>query len=307
MNKYAILSFFSVFIAVFFITACDNPSNPQNVQPTYTVTFDSQDATVPATPSTKTVTSPALTIDILPTPPTRLKNTFGGWWTQVNGGGAEFTIVSTVSKNITIYAKWTIAPITYDSQGGSAIESFITPAYGSFLTAPSNPARYGYTFKGWYKESACLNEWNFSSDTLETATILYAKWTPAAFVTLELVNFPDGNYDWRGQFQESPWSDTNLRKITVIGGSGIYTGTNPSKEVIENTFFIFTITDQVGPWVRSWFPETSGNKDDFGTGGKNFAMTVPLDVATHNLKIDGSTNPAKLYVDGVEVDNTLKY
>ncbi len=54
--------------------------------------------------------------------------------------------------------------------------------------APYKPLRSGYTFGGWYKESACINAWDFETDTLPQAlyneeeqeiyqeTKLYAKW-----------------------------------------------------------------------------------------------------------------------------------
>ena len=49
------------------------------------------------------------------------------------------------------------------------------------LYIPPEPQREGYSFGGWFKESDCINEWNFSIDTLRiTEEIqevkLYAKW-----------------------------------------------------------------------------------------------------------------------------------
>ena len=56
---------------------------------------------------------------------------------------------------------------------------------------PPLPQRGGYTFGGWYKESDCINAWNFETDTLPQAqydenekeiyqeTKLYAKWITA--------------------------------------------------------------------------------------------------------------------------------
>lgn len=53
---------------------------------------------------------------------------------------------------------------------------------------PEKPIREGYVFDGWYKESECMNTWNFEVDTLPQAqygeegyelyqeTKLYAKW-----------------------------------------------------------------------------------------------------------------------------------
>ena len=59
---------------------------------------------------------------------------------------------------------------------------------GKIENTPYEPIREGYTFGGWYKESACTNEWNFDEDKLPEAehdedgnlkfveTKLYAKW-----------------------------------------------------------------------------------------------------------------------------------
>ena len=49
----------------------------------------------------------------------------------------------------------------------------------SKINAPSaQPTLKAYTFGGWYKETACINEWNFATDVVDGAvTTLYAKWT----------------------------------------------------------------------------------------------------------------------------------
>ncbi len=83
---------------------------PEYVAPTYTVTYDSQDATTEANPNSKTVVSSA-TVGSLPTPPQKTGFTFGGWFTEINGGGKEFTENTPVTGNITVYAYWT--GITY--------------------------------------------------------------------------------------------------------------------------------------------------------------------------------------------------
>lgn len=62
-------------------------------------------------------------------------------------------------------------------------------AYGEKIEyIPENPTRDGYTFAGWYKESECINKWNFEVDklpeeqfneeeiTIYQETKLYAKW-----------------------------------------------------------------------------------------------------------------------------------
>lgn len=92
--------------------------------------------------------------------------------------------------------KATTANVSYDynyensqNDGYYWIDNY---AYGEKIEyIPENPIRDGYTFGGWYKESECINAWNFETDTLPQAqydeqereiyqeTKLYAKWINA--------------------------------------------------------------------------------------------------------------------------------
>ncbi len=72
----------------------------------YTVTFDSQGATVAANPSSIIVSSPATAAGTLPTAPAKTGYNFGGWFTATGGGGSPFTATTTVAANITVYALW---------------------------------------------------------------------------------------------------------------------------------------------------------------------------------------------------------
>lgn len=72
----------------------------------FVVIFDSRSAQNDANPNFKVVNSPATTIDALPAAPTKTHFTFGGWYTAKNGGGIQFMAASTISGNMSVYAKW---------------------------------------------------------------------------------------------------------------------------------------------------------------------------------------------------------
>lgn len=103
--------------------------------PTYTVTFDSQSATVEANPTSKTVTSPSTTVDALPTAPTKTGYTFTGWYTGANGTGTEFTASTIVTADITVYAKWTASLLVMVSVPAGTFQRDGTVANTSTVTA----------------------------------------------------------------------------------------------------------------------------------------------------------------------------
>ena len=106
----------------------------------YTITFDANGGSkiAPITQDYGTkITTPA--------DPTRKGYTFKGW---------DKEIPKTMpAENMTVKAQWEINQytITFDTNGGSEIAP-ITQDYGTAITAPADPTRKGYTFKGWDKE-----------------------------------------------------------------------------------------------------------------------------------------------------------
>ena len=106
----------------------------------YTITFDTNGGSEIAP-----ITQDYGTKITAPDNPTRKGYTFRGW---------DKEIPKTMpAENITVKAQWEINQYTiaFDTNGGSEIAP-ITQDYGTEITAPDNPTRKGYTFKGWDKE-----------------------------------------------------------------------------------------------------------------------------------------------------------
>ena len=106
----------------------------------YTITFDTNGGSEIAP-----ITQDYGTEITAPDKPTRKGYTFKGWDKEIPE--------AMPAENITVKAQWEINQytITFDTNGGSEIAP-ITQDYGTEITAPDNPTRKGYTFKGWDKE-----------------------------------------------------------------------------------------------------------------------------------------------------------
>ena len=97
--------------------------------------------------------------------------------TGLGDPSGEIADITGISSDVNLYpilepAWWAI----YDSNGGS----FCAPvffAYGVATVAPTDPTRAGYTFGGWYTDSACTQVFTFGSP-LSSDITLYAKWVP---------------------------------------------------------------------------------------------------------------------------------
>ena len=106
-----------------------------------------------------------------PEDPTREGYTFKGWY-FVND---LYDFNSTVSYSFTLIAKWQAVAdnvtVTFD-YGYDNIKEFVTIHRGLRVARPTDPARAGYTFKGWY----FANElYNFNNPVNYSITII-AEW-----------------------------------------------------------------------------------------------------------------------------------
>jgi len=69
--------------------------------------------------------------------------------------------------------------VSFESNGGSSVISQ-SVTYNSNATTPNAPARTGYTFAGWYTDTALTSAFAFTT-AVTGGTTLYAKWTTNSY------------------------------------------------------------------------------------------------------------------------------
>ena len=166
---------------------------------TYTITFDQQGGSGGTESTTATYGAALPTITV----PTRTGYTFGGYFTEENGGGTQYyntdgisDIVWVITTDLTLYAKWiaNTYTVSFDANGGSGGQSAnVTATYDSAMPSISTtaPTKTGYTFGGWYDtsaetggtqyytaEGASARNWDIAENTT-----LYARWIEGVEVT----------------------------------------------------------------------------------------------------------------------------
>ena len=138
-------------------------------------------------------------------------------WSTVDGGEKVygFEDVYTQNEALTLYPVWNTNKytITFDTNGGSDIAP-ITQDYGTEITAPDNPTRKGYTFKGWDKEIP---------ETMPAENItITARWKDTEKPTGEIII---GTNKWNEFLYELTFGiffkDTQEVTINAVDNSGV--------------------------------------------------------------------------------------
>ena len=132
--------------------------------PNYQVSFETNGGTSIDTYNTGEISSM----------PTTSKNgfIFGGWYLEADFSGNQVNFPCVITRPTTFYAKWIPTyDVSFEVNGGSTISSFRAIQ----ITSAPSTNRDGYTFIGWYKDSAFTQSITFPY-VLTADTVLYAKW-----------------------------------------------------------------------------------------------------------------------------------
>ena len=230
----------------------------------YTITFDTNGGSEIAP-----ITQDYGTEITAPDNPTRKGYTFKGW---------DKEIPKTMpAENITVKAQWEINQYTiaFDTNGGSEIAP-ITQDYGTEITAPDNPTRKGYTFKGWDKEIP---------ETMPAENItITARWKDTEKPTGEIII---GTNKWNEFLNELTFGiffkDTQEVTINAVDNSGV-------------VFVSYLVTDKE-------LSEAELNSLVFRAYEKPFCIEPNGEYIVYVMLVDENINITYLRTDRLTLDN----
>jgi uncharacterized repeat protein (TIGR02543 family) len=238
---------------------------------TYTVTYDGQGATTAPIPASQTVTSPATTVGTLPAQPQKTGYSFGGWYTAISGGGAQFTVTTIVTANDTVYAKWTqnvSFALTISATNGSVTRVPDLTAYdsGTVVTLTPIPTN-DYHFTGWNGAlTGVANPGAITMNEAKSVTANFEKNTASSFT------------------------------ITVLATNGTVKKTPDLPQYDSGTIVGLKATANAGYKFGNWTGDATGTSDSTTvtmTATKNVTanFTINTYVLTMTNDGNGTTNP----------------
>jgi len=145
-----------------------------------------------------------------PEVPTKVGNTFDGWYSDI-GLTSAYTFSTMPNEDITLYAKWNVNQytISFDENGGTPVAD-ITADYDSLVAAPEEPTKADHVFSGWFIDAELASMYVFTTMPAEDIT-LYAAWTfdvyAGKMTVAEFKALPDGDEAYH-----------ELSGVTIMGG-----------------------------------------------------------------------------------------
>ncbi len=165
----------------------------------FTITFNTDGGTEIEKQFTSVETDFLMTNEIVT--PEKIGYTFTAWKVPTENSYEEMADLTnlTVKSNITVTALYEINQytVTFDANGGNSISPYANVPHGRTITAPTSPERAGYTFAGWYKDSALEKRFLFEVDTITSDTVLFADWTKETILinVIFVTGIPDRAFD----------------------------------------------------------------------------------------------------------------
>ena len=132
----------------------------------------------------------------------------------------KFTEIAMPSHDITLYAKWSYAGITF--RDGEQIISVATGTEGQEVNAPTAPAKVGYNFVGWYLDGEGTQPASFPLTISSVEQNVYAIYTPSNNIKYVVEYYTES---LTGSFTKQ--ETVELKGVTgtqVVAEQKVYTG-----------------------------------------------------------------------------------
>ncbi|MDE7264128.1 MAG: InlB B-repeat-containing protein [Anaeroplasmataceae bacterium] len=161
---------------------------------------------------------------------TKVGHIFTGWYDNPQFSGTSISeIPSNSTGNKVFYARFTPMTFTitldsvptgivvsFDTDGGSEVESQILTKENPILVYPEEPVKSGYIFGGWYLDQAYTTLFQFE-ESISNSMILYAKWIKGT----PLLNQGPLSINYTSDFIYYPFISPISKSITVYSmGTG---------------------------------------------------------------------------------------
>ena len=153
----------------------------------YTISFESNGGT-----TVSAITQNYATEVTAPEAPAKNGYRFAGWYSDATLKNA-YTFTTMPAEDITLYAKWNIVTydITYNLDGGTNHRNNpSTYKITSDDITLGTPTKTGYTFDGWYTDSACTQSITKIANGSFGDIELFVKWTATVYTVT--YNMPSG-------------------------------------------------------------------------------------------------------------------
>ena len=215
----------------------------------FSVTFNKQGGAGGASSTQATYGAPMPNIE----PPSLTGYTFGGYYTESNGGGTKYYNADGTSAHnwdktasTTLFAKWTVKSytVTLEPSPGTGGTPSVTATYGAAMPTAEMPERVGYDFGGYtnsigtlyYNASgASVRNWDVDGDAQ-----LYAQWTACTYTI---------TFDPQGGTGGTP-------SVTATYGAAMPMAEMPTRDGYEFCSYTnstgTTYYDHTGASARNW-------------------------------------------------------
>lgn len=122
--------------------------------------------------------------------------------------------------------------LSFNSEGGSEVESIGGILYGRTVHSPSNPTRDGYEFSAWKTSNLFTYDYDFDNSKIINDTIIYAYWVKNISITV------DGTDGAKLTISDIP-EEAAARWIYMNGGQIQYSSINDTESYVFSTTFYF--------------------------------------------------------------------